>query len=481
LSRLQLPGFIRLSAAFLTLTVFGAGVLFALILGDAQRPVRNTHPPHISLHRASLRALTPVRSAQVTTRERFQLNIDATRAGAANPAGLRAARETLSPTDAPVDSGQDRASLSADAPGTPGVLMWARLDAGTAYLSWGADGPIEGLDAFASRRREGTTVVLSNRTPGHLAGQLRVRLPAATYKIERMTLTSRSESKDTGIGKDASLHAVNNNRSVNVTRLKGRDLTAPGVVTLPVDLQAGDVVAVRCTDVSYASRSALNEVRSQLERMPHASAELAHRLHVILDGTATCEAAISTPSRLTTDRRRVVIHRYLLVLSQAYSLHRNFQVRHTVKEQPGIDFQSALDQLKDSLADTSATLMGLVPGISVSLDQDQRLLRPVAFSSQDAPAVPAEHVAHVTVTLANQGSLPAELVKIGVNQNSLPGGVRCQPDEPALFGTVGPGETARATYELKWTGPASLPEGSCVGDISYFTAGAPAHLRPRTW
>jgi hypothetical protein len=126
--------------------------------------------------------------------------------------------------------------------------------------------------------------------------------------------------------------------------------------------------------------------------------------------------------------------------------------------------------------------MGLVPGISISTDPEQRQTLAAVKSAQDTPQPEAtEHTAYVTVTLANQGSRPAELVKIGMDRKSLPAGVRCKPDEPALFGTVAAGQTARATYELKWTGSARLPEGACTGDISYFTGGAPAHLRPRTW
>jgi hypothetical protein len=252
-------------------------------------------------------------------------------------------------------------------------------------------------------------------------------------------------------------------------------------MTLPVSFNSGDSIIYRFTDVGYASRCALNEVRSQLKLLPRASTELAHRLHVIMDGDPSCESAISSPSRLSSDRRRIVIHRYLLVLGQAYSLHRNFQVRHSVREQPGIEFQSALDRLKDSLADTSATLMGLVPGISISYEQDRSTVRPAVRTAQSTPPAPAERTAYLTVTLSNQGSRPAELVKIGIDRQSLPPEVSCEPEEPALFGTVYAGQTARATYELKYKGETRLSQGRYVGDISYFTAGAPAHLRPRTW
>jgi hypothetical protein len=177
-----------------------------------------------------------------------------------------------------------------------------------------------------------------------------------------------------------------------------------------------------------------------------------------------------------------MIHRYLLVLGQVYSLHRNFQVRHTVQEQPGIEFQSALDRLKDALADTSATLMGLVPGISVAFESAAPIARSASGPTHAAfQSDQTEHTAYATVTLANQGSRPVELVKIGIDQTSLPAGVRCLPEEPALFGSVAAGHTARMTYVLKWNGAGGLPEDACVGDISYFTAGAPAHLRPHSW
>jgi hypothetical protein len=202
----------------------------------------------------------------------------------------------------------------------------------------------------------------------------------------------------------------------------------------------------------------------------------------VLEGSGKYEAALAAPCTLSPETRRTYVHHFLMVLGQAYSVHRNFQMRNDVRLRTGVALRAALERLIDALSDTSASLMNLVPGITVTPEPPASMRTAgLQGDGHEDPSGGSPHTAYAVVMLSNQGSLPAELTKIGLDRGSLPRGVTCDPAEPALFGTLGAGQTARATFVLRWKDPAVLPAGRCAGDISYFSAGAPAHLRPRTW
>ncbi len=345
--------------------------------------------------------------------------------------------------------------------------------------------PAEGLDVYAVRGLHGATVCISNRRPAEAAVQLRVRLLKAPYKIEQLIFRPATvkEAGTTATMLPQAAPPADGPAEWLLTRLKGRDLPSAETVSIPLTVvRPGSLVLVRFTDAAYESRCALNEFREQLRTLPRTSGELARRLQTIFQGSGSCERAISATCSLSADRRRSDIHRYLLVLGQAYSLHLNFHFNDSAQSQTGVKFRAALDRLNDALADTSATLMGLVPGITLSTEPPAEVLTVAARQDAGAPqGGEAIHTAYATVTLSNQGSRPADHVKVGLDQSALPAGVTCEPAEPALFGPVAPAQTVRATYQLRWKGRAENPLGAFTGDVSYFTAGAPAHLHPRTW
>jgi hypothetical protein len=72
-------------------------------------------------------------------------------------------------------------------------------------------------------------------------------------------------------------------------------------------------------------------------------------------------------------------------------------------------------------------------------------------------------------------------VKLGLDASALPEGSTCTPDDPAYFGALHPGQTVRAKFMLKLPEAAQTEPARFVADVSYFTSGAPAHLRTRPW
>ena len=353
-----------------------------------------------------------------------------------------------------------------------------RPDCIPAALSYGNKPAADRFEGYAVRSREGATVCLWNHAPEDTSVQLGIRTGKAPYKVELLTLTPErlvapaAAIVPIAVGTQAGMPSYVR----RLTRVRGRDVSAPAVLPFTFKLPPGQLLILRLTDTAFASRAALWQVRDQLRRSAATSPDLSRRLSVIFAGTGSCEKAISASSGLTADRRRIDIHRYLLVLGQAHALQRNFPGggdRGTFTE-----LQAATVQLTDALADTSATLMGLVPAMSLSAEPPGA---PHSASEGAGRAADEAHTLYATVSVSNQGSRSAELVKIGLSPSSLPAGVRCEPAEPALFVSLAPSQTARAAFVLRWKPPVRLTEEDCVGDVSYFTAGAPAHLRPRAW
>ena len=73
------------------------------------------------------------------------------------------------------------------------------------------------------------------------------------------------------------------------------------------------------------------------------------------------------------------------------------------------------------------------------------------------------------------------MVRIGQDSSALPSNTVCEPSDTAFFGALHPGQTVRATFRLRCPAMTVLPDNCCVGAVSYFVAGSPAHLRPRPW
>jgi len=474
------PGSLRLSPGFLVVSLFGAVLLSCIMVRQAHSRPEIPDGPVAPLKRVSSVEMADLSSPAPAAP--IRLGVDATESCRPNTAALDALSEALASENARSAASAAGGAESDWARRDVNWREWARIETTPAPIYWNDAGPVDGLNAYAVHSRAGVTVCMSNRKTNRASIRLRVRLPRAPYELERLTYIPATDADRVVTVSDAVPVRQSNRmpQRVRLDRLMGRDMVRPGVTALPVDLLPGETCLLRFTDTAYTSRIALNQVREQLRAMPRASVELARRLRVIFDGSGAFESAISASCKLNPDRRRTVIHRFLLVLSQAYSLHRNFQVNNAVRPQIGSEFRAALERLNGALSDTSATLMGLIPEIDVSPEgaaDGQTVLPAAARAGRNEDG----HAALVTVALSNQGAHSAELVKIGLDQTMLPAGVTCEPTEPALFGRLAPGQTVRATFVLRWTGNHSLPENRCSGDISYFSVGAPAHLRPRPW
>ena len=472
-------GFAALPLGLLAVSIFGAGILIAATVRVmSARPAAHDRTI-ISVTAASASDVQGVGAQAVSPAIHSRIDVDATRTGVPNSDLLRSICSVFRSSDSPPSPGQSAALTSP--PESNEATKWARLAAAPAIVSRPA-GPADALGIYAVHSSDGATVCIANRAASDAEVRVNARLAKAPYVVECLEYLGPRSAERAGVSNEnGTASNADSSGGWRLTRLKGRDLSAAGVVSAPVRVRPGGVSFLRFTDTAYASRCALDEVRSLLKRLPRASSDLSQRLHVILDGSGSCEKAISATSALSADARRSSIHRYLLVLGQVYALHRNFQINNQIAAGPGVEFRASLDRLNDALAETSATLIGLVPGITIAAEPPTEIRTAAVNQADGAARQDVAHSAFVTVTLSNQGSVSADYVKVGIDLSSLPEGAQCEPAEPAFFGSLSPNQTVRATYLLRWYGSPAKSRGLCTGDVSYFTAGAPAHLRPRLW
>ena len=423
--------------------------------------------------------------------------------------------------------------------------------------------PANALGVYAARSEYGATLCLVNKTNARLLTSAVVQLPRGAYRIERLTFAQPSDitkdlNKDPNSeDKTASDKEANNNKANNkvanaqgsetnalplqniaaqnsaenaspapaqllpgiehLERLEGCDFGSTHTARKGLCLEPGEVCFYRYTDVARMARATWYDVFAQLHEMAHAHPGPAHRLATMLHEADGYVSNVQGRGGEGVEGRLESIHHLLLVAAQAHSLHHNYQMRHTVDVAEGKAVMVALNRLIDSLSETSAVLLGLVPQVAVTSPIDSASKQGAAATGTRLSAQPdhvsqplsqrpdgsqdiknaggkekeektvsvanqrSETVRSVTIALANTGSHSISNVKLGLNTANLPASVAYYPADPAYFGTLHPGQTIRATFRLRGTALQEMSEMRVTGDVSYFAGTAPAHLCPQAW
>ena len=313
---------------------------------------------------------------------------------------------------------------------------------------------------------------------------LRIQLPAGVFKIERLSFTPAPPIVEEASPSPRQMAAcMAEGSTVRLDRLEGCDQAAIIYTEKPIWLKPQEISLIRCTDVSYTARAAFYETRDQLKAIRRSAPAAVDKLNAVFRQGDPYVSGLTGGGHSTLKKRLGCIHRLLLLNAQAHSMVHNLQERKSANAESGAAIMGSIERLNDALAETSAALLGLVPQVRFTLDSDKQS-HELDDGGQQTSLVPNNssiRSATVTFALANTGQRDVDLVKIGLDINALPPDVQCEPGDPAMFGTLRPGQTVRAVFAVRWTKDTAMNTRRCVGDVSYFVGSAPAHLRLRPW
>ena len=491
----------------------------ALILGSVAARYF-TASPHNSRPVNGIPTLTPVRyeAKPKTQTEQPPVPVLVSVDGQESPA---AASATLADTlrgFAILPDNLPNAAPDGGSTSLPAWFGWARLDGKRAHVQVNAPATVgaEELGVYATRGEWGTSLCLVNKTNTRLLTTAQLCLPRGVYTIERLTLgQGRQGDREIGRqGEEETQSAIGNRQSAignrqsaipsssilhpsSFAHLEGCDFGGTGTVRKVFCLEPGQACLYRCVDTAREARAAWRDVFTQLQGMATHQSGPAHRLSVMLrEADSYLSGVRGGGAHGGRDARLECIHHLLLVTAQAHSLHHNYQMRHTIDETSGKEVMAAMDRLTVALSETSAVLLGLVPQVAVTSGpvsgaqartagfiREQTEIPNTNKKEKDASAanIPARPIRAVVVSLENTGGRSVTHVKLGLNMAGMPGGVTCEPADPAYFDALRPGQSVRAVFHVRGAAGADFPAALLIGDVSYFAGTAPAHLRPRAW
>lgn len=397
-----------------------------------------------------------------------------------SPADLCALQEALGP------------AVDVTGPRKPTWWDWIGLDGPRAACAIsGSPAPFT-VALYATRLPDGVSVCLVNRSQQKRPVLLQVRLPAGIYTIERLTLerlTLQSVSSPrSGAARPAAEQPDEAERPTAplLHRYKSQLLSENGTLAKPCDLAPGAVCLVRFRNQLALLRSAQSGAYRELSVLAKTAPAPVRLLRRILNEALPFESGLRTGSALRRSQAKRLhhAHQILLRITQAQARLNNDRALGTLHGEAVERLLAHLDRAQQAVAEMSAALLGLTPQIQILPDQPPRA---AAVAVRDTPAQETGRAAHVIVTLANAGSEDVQMVRIGLATTPLPPGVTCLPAEASFFGTLRPGQTARAEFRLHAAESALRTERpgaldvQCIGLISYFAAHTLAHLRPHGW
>ncbi len=474
-------------------TIPGAVCSVAILLGILIQCESRLHgSPRFAF--TSLQGAASHQPGTILTRATVNLSVDATRHSADDPTAFKAlcgrltnasgVRPAGMPHIAAPDDGASVTPIRND--DTPDWYLWAQLNNQCSGVAKSTD--LDSVQMYAVHSEAGGSICLANGSPDRTPFVLKLKLPKGVFRIERLSFKpSNRDSNAESPGSDKSGNSSTAATSISLKhidvpactselrRLEGCDIAQATTIFRQGELIPGEVVIIRFTDVARAARVAFANLKTEIHNLASTTPGPAGRLSRIVAQGDGYMAGITEGSSSSRPKRLGCVHRLILLMSQAESLNRNYQSRQSVNAGPGAKTMGALERIEDSLAETSAVLSGLVP--QIELGTFKRVGPVVADPSAGANAV--ETIA--TVSLVNSGAHSVESVKLGIDVSALPGGCTCTPDDPAFFGSLHPGQSVRAEFKLTLRDTAQTAPARFVADVSYFTSGAPAHLRPRPW
>ena len=293
--------------------------------------------------------------------------------------------------------------------------------------------------AFAVRTPEGAALCVTNHTDGPADVRVNGRFPRGVYTFERIVLDSEEGAKALG-----------------VERLQGILLDSAASVRQVGTIPARGTAVYRCVNRTQQALSAFRGAQQRIQALKSGSRAEYGWLMVPFSECGSNVAVIARGIR-AENRYDVLkhVHRAILTAAHTQALCRNFTGQGRIGKKAGDGLAAKLDLLDEALSELSVACLGLAPETALQ-------------------SVGPGGSCKVTVSLTNSGSRAINFVKIGALGD---GAIKVSPEELATFGSVRPGETARATYTVK----CGKPEELCklAAHVGYLSGKSPVRLRLR--
>ncbi len=295
------------------------------------------------------------------------------------------------------------------------------------------------VPAFAVRTPEGAALCVTNHTDGLADVRVNARLLRGVYTIERIVLEPENGAQVLG-----------------VERLQGTLLDKAATVRKVGAVPAHAIAVYRFVN---RSQQALSAFRGAQHRIKGFKAGNGAQYGWLMVPFSECGSNIAIVARgIRSDNRYDVlkhVHRAILTTAHTQALCRNFTGQGRIDKETGDSLATKLDLLDEALSELSVACLGLAP---------ETVMHPVSSSG----------ACKVTVSVTNSGSRTINFVKIGALGE---GALKVSPNEFATFGSVRPGEAARATFDVQWGKPEQL--GKLAAHFGYLSGKLPVRVRLR--
>lgn len=342
-------------------------------------------------------------------------------------------------------------SMAAQPNGTISWETWARLSDRAVEVQTNSPNDPDTLLVYAVGSPSNTTLCVWNRSEDRLQTNIRIAVPRGIYRMERVGfLTEKTET------------------TVQKENLQGRFLPKSGDIRLPYTLLPGQLTIIRCSETTLPARQSLEEAQMLGRRAAAVSPGVGYWMLELLYECRNNAAGINWNKDLTPAARVAGIHRLMIALSHAQMLNRNFLEDGRVRKKEGEQLLASTNLFEQRLADVTASLLGLVPEVRV--DEGDSMVLPVEDGVRRA---------NLTLSLTNTGSKTIELVKLGIDTQTLPSGMKAQPAEAEMFYRVRPGHKVSTTYRLVSNNDAPISLGAVAADFSCFINNFPVRIRPQ--
>lgn len=316
--------------------------------------------------------------------------------------------------------------------------------------------------ACAASTAQGIGLFVANNTSRKVRLHFAIPLPTGVYRIERLSFTTPPQVALRTIAISAEQPRTSQ-LPLRLHWMQGVILQKENLVAKTDLLAPGEFAIYRFTEETHSLQQAFYKVFDLLHQFAIQRPSAANRLrHILYEGSPAFHRLLHPSPAPDTIRS---VRQAALIIGQAQSLCRNYEVDSVVSASLGNAIENTLNLLLNSISSIGMIAMEIAPEMA---------LNPVITTAN-----PATQDANVSVQLAlsNGGPYTISLVKLGMQPLKTASGVICTPSDSAVFPNLAPGQIVLANYLIHTTAEniSALPM-SCIAEVIYTASGGPIRV-----